>query len=174
MPASESDLARLALFQDMTADERQQVLELVSFSEHSAAETILEEGKSTQALWVLLRGRCHVLKHSQHGTEQELAVLEPGSVFGEMSFFHPAPHSATVKAVTAVEVMRLPRAKYEPLEVSGSRAAYKLVRNTLKVLSERLRKMDEWICREMDGDETGPRREEWHEFRKKLYSEWDF
>jgi CRP-like cAMP-binding protein len=158
----------------MSDKERRQVAELLERHTYPAGETILCEGKAVQMLWVIVRGRCEVVKTMKHGGEQQLAVLEPGAIFGEMSFFSPAPHSASVRALTEVEVMLLPREEYDRMERAGSTVAYKIVLNAGKVLAERLRRMDEWTCELIDRPESADHRDEWREFQSKLYSEWDF
>ena len=174
MPLTEADLARCPIFQDMTAGERLAVLDLVEYETYPADSAILREGKQVQILWVILRGRCRVLKTMKAGTLQELAVLETGAIFGEMSFFNPAPHSASVIALTEVELLRLTRDRYDRLELISSRASQKIALNTVKVLADRLRKMDDWMCEIVDRPESAGHREEWREFQKKLYSDWVF
>jgi CRP/FNR family transcriptional regulator, cyclic AMP receptor protein len=174
MPLTEADLARCPIFQDMTTSERLAVLDLVEYQTCPAESTILREGEQVQLLWVILRGRCRVIKTMKAGTLQELAVLEPGAIFGEMSFFNPAPHSASVVALTEVELLRLTRRHYDRLELISARAAQKIALNTVKTLAERLRKMDEWMCDVIDRPESAGHREEWQEFQKKLYADWVF
>src|SRR5262245_37064821 len=125
MPATISDaaFARCPLFRGMTADERQELVGLLDGKVYPAGSLILSQGESFQHIWIVLRGRCQVVKQSRSGTEKELGTLEPFGVFGEMSFFHPAPHSASVRALTEVEVVRMPRDKYDTLLRAGSLAA---------------------------------------------------
>jgi CRP/FNR family transcriptional regulator, cyclic AMP receptor protein len=174
MSAPQPDLSRCSLLQDMTPSEIEEVLELCEPRTYPAGTTILKEGKSVQYLWIVLRGTCRVVKSMKTGGEQELARLEAGAVFGEMSFFNPAPHSASVITVTEVEVMRLPRDRFDRLELTGSRAAYKITRNTARTLAERLRRMDQWTGELVEKPEAAGHREEWREFRSKLYSDWGF
>lgn len=176
LTASDTNPVRCLVFQDMTLDERQEALELMERKSYPAGETILREGNAIQMLWVLTHGRCEVVKSIKTGSEQQLAVLEPGAVFGEMSFFNPAPHSASVRALSEVEVLRLPREQYERLVERGSSAAYKIAASTAAVLAQRLRKMDEWTCELVDGSAgvSKDRRKEWREFRARLYSDWEF
>ena len=163
------------IFQDLTLEEREQVLALFEHEHYPAGDTILREGLSIQYLWIIVSGRCEVLKGTDGAAERSLAVLEQGAVFGEMSFFNPAPHSASVKATTEVEVMRLSRSRYDQLMERNPTAAYKVAANMASVLAERLRQMDDWTCRLLDDPNVNAnKREEWHEFRAKLYTEWDF
>jgi len=175
MTASQPEKSQCPIFVDMSLEEREQVLALFENEHYPAGETILREGLSIQILWIIVSGRCEVVKVSNGASERSLAVLEQGAVFGEMSFFHPAPHSASVRAVTDVDVMRLSRERYDQLLERTPAAAGKVAVNTAAVLAERLRKMDEWTCELLDGPETNQKtREEWHDFRAKLYTEWDF
>src|SRR5579872_1405105 len=103
---SDATLAKCQLFRGMNVSERHEFLAMLEGKSYAHGTTILEEGESFQFVWVILKGRCQVVKKSRSGEERELWVLEPGGVFGEMSFFNPAPHSATVRALSDVEVVR--------------------------------------------------------------------
>lgn len=176
MPASVTDhaLANCPLFRGFSVAERQELLGLVELKTYAPGETILHEGQSFQFIWVLIKGRCQVVKSRKDGGEHELSVLDQCGVFGEMSFFCPAPHSASVRALTDVEVGRLSREKYDMLLRIGSIAAYKLAFNTVGVLTERLRAMDDWACNRADQQESAEHHEEWRDFQSKLYSGWQF
>jgi len=158
----------------MSTEERQQVWEFVELEKYPANEIIIREGRSTQCLWIITKGRCQVFKNTRYGGEQELAVLDEYKVFGEMSFLNPAPHSATVRALTDVEVVRLNRDRYDRLLEIAPMAALKLAFNMVGVLAERLRTMDEWTCELVEKSDSGKHRDEWRDFRAKLYSEWQF
>ena len=163
------------IFTDMSLDDRERVLALFEHESFPVGETILHEGLSIQILWIIVSGRCEVRKRVPEGTDQVLAELEQGAIFGEMSFFHPAPHSASVWAVTDVETIRLSRERFEELAKQSPTAAFQIAANTAAIQADRLRKMDDWICRQFERPETNDRqREEWDEFRSKLYTEWDF
>ena len=173
-PTPDVSLNGCPILRGLTESERRQVGELLERHTYSAGETILREGKATRILWIVARGQCEVVKTMKHGGEQQLAVLEAGAIFGEMSFFSPAPHSASVRALTEVEVLLLPREEYDRIEQAGAKVAYKIVLNAGKVLAERLRRMDEWTCELIDRPDVANHRDEWREFQSKLYSEWDF
>lgn len=172
--ASDSNIVRCPIFQGMSSEERQEVITLMERRTYPEGQTILREGRSIQILWVIREGRCRVVKTTQQGTEQELAVLEPGGIFGEMSFVEPGPHSASVQTLTPVEVLRLTRGQYDELGESGSTAAPKIAINIGRVLAQRLRKMDDWLCELMEQPEAANHREEWREFRTRLFSDWPF
>lgn len=169
-----SELAPCPIFQDMSAQERQEVVRLMESATYPEGDVILREGKSVQRLWLIVRGQCEVVKATTSGTEQQLAVLEPLNVFGEVSFFCPGPHSASVRTLSEVEVMVLRREGFDELLAASPPAAYKLAFNTMQILAERFRRMDEWTCGLVEKLEASKHREEWREFRSKLYSDWPF
>jgi CRP-like cAMP-binding protein len=164
------------IFAGMTPDEREQVMRLLEHETYPAGNVILREGKSNQLLWIIVGGQCEVFVLRSDGTENPLAILEPGAVFGEMSFFHPAPHSATVRASTDVDVLRLSREKFDRLHDLAPGAACKIAANTAGIIADRLRRMDEWVRDFVENSQDkSPRvKEEWEEFRAKLYSDWQF
>ena len=171
---SDGALAKCSLFRGMSAPERNELLSMLEPRSYQPGATILAEGDSLQHVWIVLKGKCRVVKKAASGEEKELSVIEPLGVFGEMSFFNPAPHSASVRALSEVEVVRLPREKYEALLGEGSLAAYKLAFNTMGVLIERLRRMDDWIAQRMERNNAPHHHEEWMDFQSKLYTGWTF
>jgi len=61
---------------------------------------LLPEGQTSGHLYVLKSGSIEVLR----GEMQVAVVEEPGAVFGEMSVLLNRPHTATVRALTPIEV----------------------------------------------------------------------
>ena len=171
---SDATLAKCTLFRGMSPAERQELVGLLENRAYAPGAAIIAEGESFQYVWIVIEGRCQVVKKTKSGQEKELWALEPCGVFGEMSFFHPGPHSASVRALSQVEVVRLPREKYDQLLKGGSLAAYKLAFNTMGVLIERLRRMDDWIAERMERNNAPEHHEEWMDFQSKLYTGWTF
>ncbi len=154
-------------------DDVEQVHRLTERQHFFAGETILHEGGTERSLWMLLEGQCAVLKGTPGHEPRQLAVIEPGGAFGEMSFLHPAPHSATVRALTDVEVARLSPEAFESLREECPSAAYCILANLVQLLSDRLRQMDERVCEVLEHSPED-RRQEWHDFRARLFAGWDF
>ena len=127
-----------------------------------------------RGLWAVLRGRCEVVRLCGNGNDQQLAILEPGGIFGEMSFLHEAPHSATVRALTQVDTVHLTPDAFEELKSRNIEAAYAITSNLVQLLSDRLRRMDTWTCELVNKSENGRHHAEWQEFQSKLYTEWSF
>jgi CRP-like cAMP-binding protein len=101
-----------------------------------------------------------------------LAVLEPFQHFGEMSFFHPAPHSADVRARGPVELIQITHADYADMIQEGVWAAFKLAYNVVQQLAQRLRRMDEWVAELANNPQAAANVPEWSRFRNKLFDGW--
>jgi CRP-like cAMP-binding protein len=170
----ETTLAKCSLFRGMSPAERHDVLSLLEPQCYLPGTSIFAEGESVQYIWIVLRGRCQIFKKAGSGEEIVLGIIEPYGIFGEMSFFQPAPHSASIRALSEVEVVRLPRDKYDQLLREGSLAAYKLAFNTMGVLIERLRRMDNSIADRLQRNNAPEHHEEWKDFHSKLYTGWTF
>jgi CRP/FNR family transcriptional regulator, cyclic AMP receptor protein len=174
---SRETLRQIPLCSGFTDHECDQLAGAALLMKFQTGEVVLRQGKSSQNLWVLLEGECQVIRqlvdHRQREEEVVLAELPAGSTFGEMSFFHAAPHSASVRAKTPVKLLRLERSRYDALLASGSQAAMKLAVNTVTLLAERLRKMDDWVVALLT--RTGEQRNqpEWTQLREKMFRGWD-
>lgn len=168
-------LKQLPMFAGMTAEERQQLVDIASTMTFPPGEVVMRQGKTSQNLLVLLEGHCQVIVfsgNSPHG-DLVLAELGPHEHFGEMSFFEGAPHSASVRSTTPVKLLRIERGDYDLLIKDGNLAAYKLAFNMVSKLAERLRRMDQWVT-DLVGKQTEAKQiSEWSHFRDKLFSKWD-
>ncbi len=172
MSGTGAELPSSLIFDKLTPAHRRELRALMEEFSFESGTSIIDEGHVTPGLWVVVRGRCEVVKSTPNGG-RILAELGPGAMFGEMSFFERVPHVATVRSVTNVTALRLTPENYSRLEETGLRAAHQIAHAVAVVLSERLRKMDDWTSRLLDQTPT-EKREEWAEFRAKLYNGWGF
>lgn len=68
-------------------------------------QTLFLEGDDSQDLYILVEGKAGILK----GTKRIAELSGKGSVFGEMSFLLGENRTATVKAVTDLKVLKIPK-----------------------------------------------------------------
>lgn len=162
------------LFHSVTPEEMKELLNSSEREEFPEGTRILDEGNSTRYLWVIQSGSCEVRKKLSNGSEQVLTQLGPLSIFGEMSFFKPAPHSASVVALTDVDIVRIPGHDFDQLLKDGAKGAQKVVFNTVRIIADRLREMDKWTAEMVESCGSRSKNAEWHDFRSKLYSDWQF
>ena len=77
---------------------------------YETGETLFFEGDDSQDIYVLVSGKLDVLK----GTQKIADIVKEGVVFGEMSFLLNEKRTATVKAMTDVKAVRIPKENVEP------------------------------------------------------------
>ena len=103
-------------------------------------ELLLREGDPGDAMFVVVSGELEVTKRAG-ATEQPLARVGPGAIQGEIAALQGTERQASVRAVTDVEVLRIPRQGLLALLDSGPDAALALVRTVL----ERLRSLELFV-----------------------------
>lgn len=138
-------LSGVELFDNLTSDDLRGILPACEEIAVGAGQAIFEAGQQEQALYVLVEGMAEVDLEPSRGGERLVAELSPGSVFGESSFFHASPHSATLKARTNVRLLRLNRQIFNSLLQSGDTAALRMAANAAKILAARLQHADRFI-----------------------------
>lgn len=137
--------ARVELFDNLTSTDLMALLDTSSELTVAAGQTIYEAGQVERALYVLLAGSVEVDVTPPRAANRMVAELGPGSIFGESSFFHAGPHSATVKALTDSRLVRLDRGRFDSLLQTNNVAALRVAANAAKILAARLQKADEFI-----------------------------
>lgn len=169
-----SQLTALQIFHGLEEEEAAMICEALETISYKTGDTILNEGDSIQALWIILEGKCNVTRECRPGSERTLAALTAGDVFGEMSFVRTAPHSASIKAVSDVRVCAYRREDFLALVGKRPQAAWQISSNIAAVLAERLRRMDTWVCDLFESPEGQEHRDEWKNFRSAVYTNWNF
>jgi CRP-like cAMP-binding protein len=133
-------LERHPLLAHLTPEQLDHVSTAGDVESYNRGETIVEEGSFGDALFLVLSGQVAV-----HRGPQTFATLSGGEFFGEMSLVEPAPRSATVSAMSAVFLFRLPHDRLRDLLASDPRAASVLLVQVVRTLSERLRKANHML-----------------------------
>ena len=144
MPTMVSNLElirRVSLFSMLTAAQAESVSEAVVKSRFKRGEAIVEQGKKSNALFIILTGRARVITTDQRGREVILATMQPGDYVGEMSLIDNEPHSATVRAEVQTDVLVLGRLEFARCLPENSSMAYAV----MKGLVQRLRHADRQI-----------------------------
>jgi CRP-like cAMP-binding protein len=102
---------------------------------YNPGEDVVREGSLGDALFLILSGDVAV-----HRGPQTFATLTAGEFFGEMSLVEPAPRSATVTAMSATFLFRLPHDALRTLIADDPTSANQLLVQIVKTLSDRLRR----------------------------------
>ncbi len=134
-------IRRVPLFSLLTNEQAQSIADSVVKRRFRRGEIVVEHGRKTNALFILLNGRARVLTSDSRGREVILAVLHPGDYVGEMSLIDNEPHSATVRAEVQTDMLVLGRAEFARCLPENSSLSYAIMRG----LVSRLRQADRQI-----------------------------
>ncbi len=135
MPTSPTLLERHPLLVHLSADQLAQIGRIGEIESYNPGEAIVVEGSLGDALFLILSGQVAV-----HRGPQTFATLSADELFGEMSLAEPAPRSASVTAMSATFLFRLPHDALRQLISEDPTAASVLLVQVVKTLSERLRR----------------------------------
>ena len=134
-------IRRVPLFSMLTASQAEGVASAVVKSRFKRGESIVEQGKKSDALSIILTGRARVVTTDARGREVILATMHPGDYVGEMSLIDNEPHSATVRAEIQTDALVLGRLEFARCLPENSSMAYAI----MKGLVQRLRHADRKI-----------------------------
>ena len=134
-------IRRVPLFSTLTQAQAESVSEAVVKRRYKRGEEIVEQGKKSNFLAIVLTGRARVITQDSRGREVILATMNPGDYVGEMSLIDNQPHSATVRAEVQTDVLILGRAEFARCLPENTSMAYAV----MKGLVQRLRQADRKI-----------------------------
>ena len=114
-PSAPAELRSVALLELMPADVRRLVETAFTRVTFGFGEVIVAEGDQADAVFVIESGTARVIKAGDHGVEVPLNVLHPGDAFGERALLESGRRTATVRASSPLQALRLDRAVFEAL-----------------------------------------------------------
>ena len=135
-------IRRVPLFSMLTDVQANAVADAVVKRRFKRGELIVEQGKKTNALFILLNGRARVVTADSRGREVILATLQPGDHIGEMSLIDNEPHSATVRAEVQTDVLMLGRIEFARCLPENTSMAYAVMRGLVQRLRHADRKIE--------------------------------
>lgn len=134
-------IRRVPLFSTLTQSQAESVADAVVKRRYKRGEVIVEQGKKSNFLAIVLTGRARVVTTDSRGREVILATMNPGDYIGEMSLIDNQPHSATVRAEVQTDVLILGRPEFARCLPENTSMAYAV----MKGLVQRLRHADRKI-----------------------------
>jgi CRP/FNR family cyclic AMP-dependent transcriptional regulator len=108
-----------------------------------AGLALVQAGEQDRALYLLTEGTVGVRLPRDEGA---FKTIDAPSVLGELAFFDGRPRSATLDAVTDVEVVRLDVTAFDRLLEHAPELAHTMLRDLARILALRLRMASEVIA----------------------------
>ena len=122
------------LFAELPEEDLRRLAEMAQSMSLAQGELLLREGDPGDSMYVVVSGELDVTKLSG-GNEVQLARVGAGTIQGEMSAIEGRPRSASVRAITAVDVLKVPRDALLTVFAAAPEAAF----SVLRVVLDRLR-----------------------------------
>lgn len=103
-------LATVPAFANCSPKEVERVARFTLEERHAAGTVLIDEGGEGDEFYAIVEGHVEVLQGGD-----VVATLGPGQFFGEVALFGHAPRNATVRAASAVRVLKLPARSFRSL-----------------------------------------------------------
>jgi small-conductance mechanosensitive channel len=98
---------RVPVLSPLSPEERTLLARQVKIEPFGDGEKIVRQQEAGDSLYIITRGRCEVLLESPGQQLRQVAVLQKGDFFGEMSLLTGEPRTATVRALQDTEVIKI-------------------------------------------------------------------
>jgi CRP-like cAMP-binding protein len=135
-------IRRVPLFSLLTDEQARTIADKVVNRRYRRGDYIVERGKTSNALFILLTGRARVIAANQRRREVILAELEPGDYVGEMSLIDNQPHSASVRVTAQADVLILGHADFARCLPENAKLSYAIMRGLVQRLRSATRQIE--------------------------------
>ena len=112
--AAAARLGAVDLFDELPQDVRIALSRSAQEHIYAAGESIVRQGNAGSSMYVVLSGHARVLLEP---SGQEVAIIEPGGIFGEMSMLTGDPRTATVRAIEDVRVLEVTAERFREVAI---------------------------------------------------------
>lgn len=114
-------LTSASLFGDLPQEELRRVAAALRRETFGKGERVIAEGDRGDSAYLIVSGEAGVVTRDLIGEEVTLRVFKAGELFGEVALVEDAPRTATVRALTDLDVYVLDRRAFRALEDSNPR-----------------------------------------------------
>jgi len=132
-------LRNSALFADLDEGQLGRVAEICHEQTYRSGQTIFREGEPGNRLFIIVSGSVRISRDIPNAGEEALAVLKPGTCFGEMSVLDRSERSTDAIAADDCVLATITRPDLEMLLEFDKELACVVLRSFVRMLSARLR-----------------------------------
>lgn len=92
------------IFNHLEAEQMEEIMQVMRSFSYKKGEVIYREGDTSDALYVVSKGKIRIYRLSESGKEQLLRILNPGNFTGELALFRESIHEAYAEAMMDTDV----------------------------------------------------------------------
>jgi CRP/FNR family transcriptional regulator, cyclic AMP receptor protein len=145
-PGTASASEELVFLADRSPEDWERLLAYAELLRYNAGDLIIRAGDNDRALFIIVAGKLEVLLPTERGEFRRYSMIEPKSVTGEVAFVDGRPRTATVRAVTDGDLLRLSFESYEVLAARYPELGRAILLDLGRILAAKLRQASEVIA----------------------------
>lgn len=147
-------LADIPIFKGLSETELEEVLGIGQTSALRKGTILCRESDPADSFFVLIEGQVQVWKKTLSGKPQKVGVIQAPAVIGEMAvFLDQFRRTATVTAVTDVQVVSLSLGGLKNKLLDGRLAAFKVTYAMARQIAQRLNAVNDDLARRLEKEE---------------------
>lgn len=156
---SKQVLGSCPLFSELNEAQLQLVLLTCEEANFLPGEIIFRQGEPGDALYIVVRGEVEILLEAPAPGEEPalLAVMTNGQNFGEVTLVEEGKRTATARARTAVQLIRIPRQRLLRLSSNYPEIGFHVVRRIAADMALKIRAMNQDVRTQIFWQPTAPK-----------------
>jgi CRP-like cAMP-binding protein len=144
----------MPLFADLTPKEVVLLGMVLKERDYQAGDWLCREGEPGDGCFFIGEGEVEIIKRAANQAQAVIGRAGKHATVGQISLIDDGPRSASVRAKTRVEVLRLDRGDFEALQASGSQFAYRFQLAIARSAAAQLREANQTLMGLMQQRET--------------------
>jgi CRP-like cAMP-binding protein len=138
-------MSEVDIFCDLTADEMVSLVSAAPMKTYSQGELIFTPHQPIETLLILKQGRVRIFRVSADGRALTTAILEPGTIFGEMLIVGQVMHDSFAEALDPVATCAMNKSDVRNLLLADSRIATRIAETMGKRMSDLEQKLSDTV-----------------------------
>lgn len=130
---------KITVLEGLSEEEWQKVIRYAQSVDFTPGMMLLKAGESDDSLNIVVSGQVEVINPNSFGFIKRIATIGEGSVFGELAFFDGQPRSASIRAITEGQLLRLSRKGFDRIAGWNPSLAQQLLFDLGRILAYRFR-----------------------------------
>lgn len=139
----EEQLAKVPFLRGLTMEGLSLLAQVATEETHTTGTVLFKYGDPGDKLFIIVEGKVRISREVAGMGEEALAVLGPGSVFGELALLDDSTRSADARAHERCRVLVITKVDFDDLLFLHKDLAYEVLWSCVRMLSSRLRETND-------------------------------
>ncbi len=122
-------LSKAEVFHDLSQSEMEEIERVTTMTTCRKGRQFYAPGEQGEVLFILKKGRVQISRMAEDGRKLTIAILEPGSIFGEMPMLSQRMEDSTAEALDDCTICIMSRHDLENMVITRPNVALNLIHN---------------------------------------------